>query len=133
MKKLKTIWVIDDDDIHQFFTKKSIEQFSSDSHICTFSNGKTALDDFKKLLHSPDQLPDIIFLDINMPELDGWEMMDQLSELLPQQSHSINIYIVSSSIAASDRERAKSFPEVTGFLIKPINPDTLENVLGGSQ
>lgn len=133
MKKVKTIWVIDDDDIHQFFAKKSIEQFSSGSNIGTFSNGLAALDNFKQLQHSPDLLPDIIFLDINMPEMDGWEMMDRLCELLPQQSHSISIYIVSSSIAASDREKAKSYPEVTGFLIKPIVPETLESVLGGSQ
>lgn len=133
MRKLKTIWIIDDDDIHQFFTKKSIEHFGPDSKISTFSNGQEALHDFNRLLPSSEQLPDIIFLDINMPEMDGWEMMDHLIKLLPQQSSKIDIYIVSSSIAASDRQRAKSYPEVSGFLIKPILPETLVHVLGDSQ
>jgi len=133
MKKLKTVWVIDDDDIHQFFAKKSIEQFSSGSCISAFSNGQAALSDFKRLLLTPDLLPDIIFLDINMPEMDGWEMMDQLCELLPRQPRKINIFIVSSSISTSDRERAKSYAQITGFLIKPIIPNILADILGGSQ
>lgn len=133
MKILKTVWVVDDDDIHQFFAKKSIEQFSAGSRIIAFSNGQAALSDFKRLLLTPDHLPDIIFLDINMPEMDGWEIMDQLCELLPKQPRKINIYIVSSSIATSDRERAKTYAEITGFLIKPIIPNMLAEILGGSQ
>lgn len=129
MSTLKTIWIIDDDDIHQFFTKKSITQISPEDHITTFSDGETALNEFKKLLHSPEQLPDIIFLDINMPEMDGWDLMNHLLELLPQQSKVIKIYIVSSSIAASDRAKAKSIPEITGFLTKPILPESLSEVL----
>ena len=80
MKKVETIWVIDDDEIHQFFAKKSIQHLEICNQILTFYDGIEAMANFKKLSAQNAALPDIIFLDINMPRMDGWEFMDELSK-----------------------------------------------------
>jgi CheY-like chemotaxis protein len=129
MKKVETIWVIDDDEIHQFFAKKSIQHLEICNQILTFYDGIEAMANFKKLSAQNAALPDIIFLDINMPRMDGWEFMDELSKILPKISKKIIIFIVSSSISSIDKDRAKSYPAITDFLIKPVSPGTIATLL----
>lgn len=130
MKKNEIFWVIDDDDIHQFFAKKSIEHLNNGNQVLPFLGGGEALKIFQQINTVDGELPDIILLDINMPGMDGWEFMDEFSKILPQITKKIAIFIVSSSIAEIDRERAKSYPAISGFLIKPISPNMIMQFFG---
>lgn len=123
MKKIDTICLIDDDEIFQFLTENAIKQSQIVSHIKLFSNGSEALDFLKNEADNPKNLPDIILLDLTMPIMDGWEFLENYITLKPKLGRQIVIYIVSSSIAPSDVEKAKSIAEVTDYLIKPITKD----------
>jgi CheY-like chemotaxis protein len=120
----KTIWVIDDDNIYQIIVNKIIQKSEMFSAISSFKNGKEALDAVSNSLNS-ESFPDIILLDINMPIMDGWEFMEELQILKPSINKQIVVYIVSSSIAVEDKNKAKSYPDILGYLSKPVNINDL--------
>lgn len=125
MKQI-TIWVIDDDPIYQIIVNKMIKKSELFLNVLSFKNGKEAIDEFKKKLEEKETLPNIILLDINMPIMDGWEFMDEIVPLKSQINQAIQIYIVSSSIAIEDKNKAKLYPEIIDYLVKPLNNDILK-------
>jgi CheY-like chemotaxis protein len=124
MKK-RSIWVIDDDPIYQIIMKKIIAKSDIFSSICSFPNGKEAINELKKNINNNDFFPDIILLDIEMPIMDGWGFMDEMAILKSQINSKISIYILSSSIAIEDKERAKNNSCILGYMSKPIGLDNL--------
>lgn len=125
MKQI-TIWVIDDDPIYQIIVNKMMQKSELHLDVLSFKNGKEAIDEFKHKLDKKEVLPNIILLDINMPIMDGWEFMDEIVLLKNQIPQKIHIYIVSSSIAVDDKKKAKLYPEIVGYLIKPLNHEVLK-------
>jgi CheY-like chemotaxis protein len=121
----KTIWVIDDDNIYQIIVNKIIQKSEMFSEISSFKNGKEAINAVSNSLNSKDSFPDIILLDINMPIMDGWEFMEELQILKQSINKQIIVYIVSSSIAVEDKNKAKSYPDILGYLSKPVNINDL--------
>ncbi|MEZ0004722.1 CheY-like chemotaxis protein [Flavobacterium sp. 28YEA47A] len=120
------ICLIDDDPIYQTITKKIIHKSETASKILSFPNGAEAIDGLTRLAHHPEEFPDIIMLDIEMPVMDGWNFMEQFHKVKNLFPKEISIYIVSSSIACSDKEKSKSFNGILGYFTKPV---TLQNVL----
>lgn len=121
----KTIWVIDDDNIYQIIVNKIIIKSGMFSEVSSFKNGKDAIDLVTESLHNSALFPDIILLDINMPIMDGWEFMEELQTLKSSIKKPITVYIVSSSIAIEDKNKAKTYPDILGYLSKPINMNDL--------
>ena len=124
MKKI--IWVIDDDVIYQTIIKKLIKKSGAYSEHFSFPNGNEAISALKKTLEGDgNNLPDIILLDINMPVLDGWEFMDEFQNLKSKINKKINIFIVSSSIAVEDKNKAETYSEIMRYMSKPVSVDVL--------
>lgn len=121
----KIIWVIDDDAIYQIIVNKIIQRSEMFSVISAFKNGKDAIEALQNSLGNIELLPDIVLLDINMPIMDGWEFMEEMGQLKPQINKQIIIYIVSSSIAAEDKNKSKTYPDILGYLSKPITTHDL--------
>ena len=121
----ESICVIDDDQIYQLIIKKVVEHTGDFDSICFYNDGIEAFEDFKSLEKS---LPEIILLDINMPKMDGWQFLDNLKVYRPNFHQKTIIYIVTSSIAHSDRDKAKSYEEVSGFLSKPLSVEKLKEI-----
>jgi len=121
----KTIWVVDDDTIYQIIVNKIIQKSEMFSAISSFKNGKDAINAVSNSLNNIESFPDIILLDINMPIMDGWEFMEELQVLKPSINKQIIVYIVSSSIAVEDKNKAKSYPDILGYLSKPVNINDL--------
>lgn len=112
--------------IYQMIIKKIIERTAQFETIKFYNDGIYALEDFK----DPDVvLPELILLDINMPQMDGWQFLESLIELRPNFENETIIYVVTSSIANSDREKANSFDEISGFLSKPVSADCLKKII----
>lgn len=129
MRQLQHVCVIDDDEIYIYLIKKSLAALDVEHSINAYANGLEALKGFKALIDQQQPIPEIIFLDINMPIMDGWEFLrgfKKIQALLPNQ---IPIYIISSSIAAEDKEKAKKFPEIVDYLSKPVELETLESII----
>jgi CheY-like chemotaxis protein len=115
-----SIWVVDDDAIYQIIVKKIIEKSAAFSSVSTFQDGDIAINSLKNTIEHNKVLPDVILLDINMPQMDGWEFMKEMSLIKAQLQKKIAIYIVSSSIANEDKEKSKTFPDILGYLSKPV-------------
>lgn len=129
MNSIPTLCVIDDDEIYAFTVKRLVKITGMAQKIVFFENGQTAIDFFKANADAPDELPELVLLDLNMPILDGWQFMDQYMELQLSLSKQPAIYIISSSIDEADHVRAKAIPAVKDFIIKPINAETFKQII----
>lgn len=116
------IWLIDDDDItnmlHQFF----LEEYVPDASIVVFSQAKHAL----AALADNKALPDHIFLDLNMPVIDGWEFLDAYSEMTIPNSSNIHIHILTSSLDPNDFAKAEQSTFVHGIISKPLETEKVQ-------
>lgn len=129
MNPSEKICVIDDDEIYLFLIKKSLAAIGVRNEIMTFLNGVEALEELNKLKNNGQELPGIIFLDINLPIIDGWAFLLEFRTLQATESKKVPIYIVSSSTSNEDREKVKQFPEICGYLNKPLALETLSSIL----
>lgn len=120
MKKINTLYLVDDDDIFQVLASEVIQSAKLVNQIKVFSNGSDAIEFLKSIQEQPEELPELIFLDLFMPVLDGWGFLEEFTKLKPKLSKKITIYIVSSSIDPLDIQRARSISEVTDYIVKPI-------------
>ncbi|TAI46744.1 response regulator transcription factor [Flagellimonas allohymeniacidonis] len=107
MTKLNSIYIIDDDPITVFGIKKMLKTIVECPNVKTFENGKLALDQIMDELRKGIQPPEVIFLDINMPIMDGWEFLEELLKLDIKEKIIINV--VTSSIDTSDYQRWNKF------------------------
>jgi CheY-like chemotaxis protein len=125
------LWVIDDDTIYQMLVKRMVEKNHPDVTVEAFLNGKPACEAFVTRYQSGGELkqPDIIFLDINMPVMNGWEFLNSVLKSVPEKKITSTIYIVSSSIDRSDFEKAENYAVVSKYLVKPITKNDLETYL----
>jgi CheY-like chemotaxis protein len=121
MKKIEIACVIDDDEIYQFITHKTIKSTGRVKEVIMFPNGYEALDFLKANADEADALPDVIFLDINMPVMDGWQFLDAYIPFETRLSKKICLYITTSSISERDYTKAKKISSVTDYIIKPIS------------
>jgi CheY-like chemotaxis protein len=80
-------------------------------------------------LDAKSSMPDLILLDINMPVMDGWQFIESFLVMKPQIQKEITIYVVSSSIAPSDKDKAYSYTAIAGFISKPLDVETLQKLL----
>lgn len=120
----KKICIIDDDPIYQLVTKKIIEKSSYFPIVDSFTNGLEAISHFK----NSASLPEVILLDIEMPIMDGWDFLTEITAIREQFNTNTNIYIVSSSIAKEDKEKALTYDVIKGFISKPVTISKIEKI-----
>lgn len=125
----KSICVIDDDEVYQFLCKKTIEITKRVKNVIVFSNGMEAIDFFNQWKYNSETLPDIIFLDIDMPIMDDWQFLDEFIPLKTDIEKQIIIYIVTSSDHPMDVTKAKDMSEVKGYIIKPITTENFNTIM----
>jgi len=125
MQKIGDICLIDDDIIHLQVARLMIERHEIAEKISSFQEADVALDHIRQHLEQPQELPDMILLDLNMPVMDGWEFLDEMTLLKPLYPKPLRIYIVSSSPDEADIARAKTYEIVTGYLVKPLTSDII--------
>ncbi len=130
MKMVDSVCIIDDDKIYRFTTEKYIQMLRLASRVITYGDGEEAIGFLKDHHQDPAKLPDIIFLDLNMPIMDGWDFIEEYVKLRPQLAKQIIVYMVSSSIDERDKYRAKQINEVSDFIIKPITEEQLVTLVG---
>lgn len=123
------IAIIDDDKIFQLTASKTIQSLGYNDNILQFENGDEALKYLSGSLGSKDLLPDYIFLDINMPIIDGWMFLESYSVLKARLAKPATIYLVSSSIDPRDIKRAKSNANVSEYVTKPVLKDKFRQLL----
>lgn len=123
------ICIIDDDEIYQFTVTRNIESEKLAKKILVFSDGEEAIQFLIDNVSNSTSVPDIIFLDINMPVMDGWQFLEEYVNIKPLLGKKVTIYMVSSSVDEVDIERAKKISDISDYLIKPISPEKLKSVI----
>jgi len=124
MHKIKNICIINDDDIFTFILKKSIIKLNICNHVLTYTNGKEAILAFSENGHV---LPEIIFLDINMPIMDGWGFLAEFNKIITPQK--IAIYIISAHVSDKDIIKVKLNKQITGILSDPTEPALIKKIV----
>ena len=116
MKQIKKVFLIDDDELYIFLLKMIIESTRLVDQIQIFENGQDALEFIQNNVENDECLPEIIFLDIAMPVLDGWGFLEEYPLLIPHLKKRIELFILSSSVSPPDLERAQKNIFVSDFL-----------------
>jgi CheY-like chemotaxis protein len=99
------------------------------SNVIVFADGEEALSFLNKEALNKQNLPDVIFLDVNMPLMDGWEFMNVYKEVKKLLTKDIKIYMASSSIDDRDKAKAESIQDIDDFIVKPIEEEKLKELL----
>ncbi len=119
----QSIWFIDDDVINNLLNERLLKKHFPSIVCKTFSEAERA---FEELSSNADGLPDAIFLDINMPVMNGWDFLDNmLSKKL-----NLMVYMLTSSIDPKDEEKALAYSAVKDFISKPLKEERLRKIIG---
>jgi len=128
---LETVLCVDDDPITLMLCKKVIMKSNFSKNIYSAINGEDALKFFDNLINKQDSeikdFPQLIFLDLNMPVMNGWEFLSVFSKNQYLENFSqTKVVVLSSTIDPNDIEKSKEYPMVVEFLSKPITIEILE-------
>ncbi len=125
MKEMFEIMVIDDDPICNLLTTRIIEKANIDSKIQVFDN---PLDALKRLEKNSISMPNMIFLDLNMPVLHGWDFVNLFLELDPQKTKDVSLIILSASSNQSDLDKAIEVGCIEKYITKPLKTDDVRSL-----
>lgn len=126
----KTILLIDDDTLFLMLTKKLLGKQPFLERISTATTLEEAFSYFQELKEQNSAYPDAVFIDLDMPQMDGLELAQQLKESYLADQSQTKIFILSSSISQRDRQTAENMPIITDYMEKPLSAETLKGVLG---
>jgi len=124
----KFVMLIDEDEIDNLINQKIIESNNFSDKIIIFRTGQEALEYLDKNKGTDEQLPDLIFLDINMPIMDGFQFLEEFENLKGGVHQKCKIIMLSSSISPRDIDRAASNRFVKKYLNKPLNSRYLQAI-----
>lgn len=122
------VLLVDDDSTFRFIAKTVVSKSGLATIIHEAVNGLDALEYLQLSAVAGRELPDSIFLDLNMPVMNGWEFLKELSALRDQFEKDLPVFILTSSINIHDRERSHTYPTVRGMFSKPLTSSNLEEM-----
>lgn len=126
--------VVDDDPTTTMLCKIIFNKFSKEPGTKLFTEPETALASIKEeYSHTNAIISTILFLDINMPAMTGWEFLEMFKEFSEDIRKQFTIYLLSSSVDERDKEKAKENPLVRGFISKPLTVDRLKELFSYEQ
>ena len=128
-KKLKCILLVDDDEFTNSLHKMVIEDVGISRHIEIAETVDLALDLLECPREQDCKTPDLIFLDLNIPGMNGWDFLDSYRELKKNSSSKSLIIILSNSSNPYDKKKAEGYSEVAGFRSKPLTDLMIHEIM----
>ena len=126
--KLKHVLLIDDNEIDNYISKIMITRKNLTEKISVAASAIEALDYLETLLNKPEEFPDVIFLDINMPQMDGFGFLEEYSKFPEHVTANVSVYMLTSSSDPNDIERATQNPMVKKYFSKPLTESVLNEL-----
>ncbi len=121
--------IIDDDEINNFICIKNIRDAAFAEHASFCLRAKEALAQLSDAVENhPEEVPDVIFLDINMPLMNAWEFLEEYKALQQRFAKEVHLFILSSSVYRKDIDKSSTYNLVKDYLIKPLNREKLEEI-----
>lgn len=127
MSYYKIAWLIDDDELCNYLTAHILQSNNFCNEVQSFTNAEEALAELE-IKVKEGEFPDLIFLDLNMPVLDGWGFLQAYRNIPEEVKKTCALYILSSSVDEEDINKSKLHQDVRGFLSKPLKKVDLEMV-----
>lgn len=124
MKAPSRFIIVDDDPTNNFICKASISNFFGKTDVVLFENPEKALD-YINTEYQKSDTETMLFLDINMPGMTGWDFLEQFKKFSKQVREQFVIYMLTSSVDQRDKEKAEANAYTSGFLSKPLLENTL--------
>ncbi|OAB81503.1 response regulator [Cochleicola gelatinilyticus] len=128
-KKLSCVLLIDDDKGINFIHHRVISNANCAEEIVIKKDGKEALKFLKTQVNGACPQPELIFLDINMPKMDGWEFLNEYSKLSNLEKGEIVLLMLTTSLNPDDIKQAEDNSNVDDFINKPLTPAMLQIIL----
>jgi len=131
-KKYFSVMLIDDNEIDNLINQKIIEASNICNNVYVHTGAKSAIEFLKNIEKLPDHsakiLPDIVFLDIDMPLMDGFQFLDLFDKLKPETKAKCKIVMLTSSINPQDISKSKNYQYVKKYINKPLTQQNLSNL-----
>ncbi|WP_242920035.1 response regulator [Pontibacter liquoris] len=127
MNSVRKVLIIDDDEINNFVCESIIRSHRFAEEVVSFERAEDALSFLKRSAQlKAEAFPDLIFLDINMPGMDGWNFLDEYRELPEPLTKHCSLFMLSSAVDRKDVQYARSHQDVKEFFSKPLSPEILD-------
>jgi CheY-like chemotaxis protein len=128
LPQIDTVLVIDDDEGWFFIYKNMFRKVGVGNQLLTANNGLEGLKILQNIAAKNEKLPELIFLDIKMPVMDGFDFLDEVTKSADLDLSQTKIFICTSSFHPKDKEKANLYP-ISGFITKPLTQDILRDIL----
>ena len=124
------VLLIDDGVIDNYIFETLLKRTGKEIRTTVCANGKIAIDKLEKIKKDDNAvLPKYIIVDITMPTMDGWEFLNEYKRLDIDPALNSKVYILTSSIFKTDYNRSQGYPFISGFIVKPIDSQSLNKIL----
>ena len=127
--KICCIMLVDDDQNDNYYHTREIKKACSGTRIITKNSGIDALKYLESIENSSDGHPDLTFVDINMPCMNGWEFLEKYSQLDKDKQSSLTVVMLSTFINSDEINRTKIWNFVTDYVFKPLTKEKIENII----
>jgi CheY-like chemotaxis protein len=131
MQSYKKVMIIDDTYVDRYVAERNIIKCGFSDEVITKESARSALEYLASCASKPEDLPQLIFLDIRMPDIDGFGFLAEYDKLPQAVKSNCIVMMVSTSLNPGDHEKAKDNKYVNRFLNKPLNKEKLSEILFG--